>query len=151
MKKTVSSFMLVLVGMVVGVLGSYVNNVQAEAEGDHWICQSAAIYSFAQDARQAEWSNELQTWVVLETHDPANPADDEWLQWTGDAIEMGIMYANPDLKENGPAYVDYLDQTNGLLWRFAFKDLIATDVGGRYGNHHSCEQGPVVYKLAKSG
>jgi hypothetical protein len=120
---------------------------RAESAGDHWICQSAAIYSFAPGAMQAEWDG--TTWRVTETHDPANPNDDVWHYWTGDesVIELGIMYANPDLNEQGPAYIDYLDTDTGLLWRFAFIDLTPTTEGGRYGHHHSCEQGPVIYTL----
>lgn len=149
MNKT-ASLTLVLVGLALAILGGRIRNVQAEAEGDHWICQAAAIYSFAPNAWQAQWSDEEQTWVVLETHDPGNPADDEWHRWTGDAVEMGIMYADPTLSDAGPAYIDYLDTTNGLLWRFAFMDLIPTEVGGRYGHHHSCPQGPVVLKLSEA-
>jgi hypothetical protein len=136
-----------LFGCIVYALIFLAVRARADSTGDHWICQSSAIYSFAPGAIQAEWDGE--SWRVLETHDPANPADDTWQNWTGDesVIELGIMYANPDLNEQGPAYIDYLDRANGLIWRFAFIDLIPTDEGGRPGHHHSCPQGPVVYDL----
>lgn len=135
--------LLVIIAMV------FVRSVNAESAGDHWICQSAAIYSFSPGAMQAEWDG--QTWRVRMAGDPSTLADDTWQHWTGNALELGIMYANPELGEQGPAYIDYLDTSNNLLWRFAFIDLIATTESGRYGHHHSCPQGPVVYRLSDHG
>jgi hypothetical protein len=135
------------VGIILAAIAFMAARANADSAGDHWICQAAAIYSFAPGAMQAEWDNASQTWRVMDTNDPAIASDDVWLYWSGDEIEVGIMYANPDLNEAGPAYIDYLDATNSLLWRFAFIDLIPSEAAGRYGHHHSCEQGPIAIEL----
>lgn len=143
-------YMLIAAIVLLGIVAALTRSVAADpAPGDHWICQSAAVYSFAPGALQAEWDNPAQTWKVLETNDPGNPADDIWHYWTGDEnlYEMGIMYANPELSDSGPGYIEYKDTQTNLLWRFAFKDLIVTNEGGRPGHHHSCDQGPVAFGL----
>ena len=134
----IAALILALIALVV---------IRVSASGDHWICQSAAIYSFAPGVRQAEWNGE--TWRVLDTHDPGNPADDVWHLWSGDSAlaDTGIMYADRYQNENGPAYVEFLDYESGLGWRFAFIDTVSTFEDGRWGMHHSCEQGPVVFDL----
>lgn len=143
--KVITICTLLLIAFAPYILGQSPTAL-ADPAGDHWICESSAIYSFAKGAIQAEWDG--ATWRVLMTHDPSTPDDDEWRQWTGDesVIELGILYATPDLSE-GPAYIDYYDTDTGLLWRFAFVDLAATENDGRYGHHHSCAQGPVVFDL----
>jgi hypothetical protein len=139
---TIGCVLLVAIAML------FVRVVSADSTGDHWICQSSAIYSFTTGARQAEWDG--ATWRVLDTHDPANPADDTWQYWTGDAVETGIMYADEHQNENSPAYVEFLDYESDLIWRFAFIDTVSTFENGRWGMHHSCEQGPVVFDMRDS-
>ena len=123
----------------------------AHAQDEHWICHASALTSFSEGARQSEWGTEAQTWRVLNTGDPSIAEDDYYQYWTGSldvlTSDLGIQYASADFSENGPAYVDFYDVDTGLLWKFAYKDLIPTTENGRYGHHHSCEQGPIVYTL----